>query len=114
MSLLGNRVVRTEDERMLTTGGVYVEDVALDGAVHVEYLRSPLAHARIRSIDTTEAESMPGVLRVVTDSDLMLPVMPLATPALNQHMGRPILARVCIAIANLEKDRVINPLVIKL
>lgn len=92
MSILGNRVVRTEDERMLTVGGTYVEDLPLDGAAHVVYVRSPLAHARITSIDTAEALDMPGVLKVVTASDVDLPSLPLATPNLNQAMGRPVIA----------------------
>ena len=55
-SILGNRVTRVEDPRMLTAGGTYVEDVPLDGAAWLTYVRSPHAHARITGIDVSEAE----------------------------------------------------------
>ena len=66
-SVLGEQVLRKEDPKFLTTGGVYVEDFTdprLDGAVHVVFARSPVAHGRINSIDTSEAERMPGVIAV--------------------------------------------------
>ena len=69
-SILGNRVVRVEDPRMLTEGGTYVEDLALPGAAWLTYVRSPLAHARITAIDVSEAQAAPGVLAVVTGADL--------------------------------------------
>ena len=73
MSILGTRVVRIEDPRFLTTGGVYTEDVVderLAGAGHVFFVRSPVAHARITSIDTSAAREAPGVLAVYTGADL--------------------------------------------
>ncbi len=66
MSILGNRVLRKEDQKFLTTGGTYVDDLPLEGAVHIVYVRSPMAHARIRSIDTAEALGAPGVVAVFT------------------------------------------------
>src|SRR5260221_4044959 len=69
MSILGTRVLRTEDPRFLTTGGVYTEDLTDDrlaGACHVFFVRSPIAHARIRGIDATAALTAPGVLAVYT------------------------------------------------
>ena len=54
MSILGTRVLRTEDPKFLTTGGEYTEDLVDDrlaGAVHVFFVRSPVAHARIAGID---------------------------------------------------------------
>ena len=56
VSILGTRVLRTEDPRFLTTGGVYTEDVVderLAGACHVFFVRSPIAHARIPAIDVS-------------------------------------------------------------
>jgi carbon-monoxide dehydrogenase large subunit len=73
VSILGTRVLRTEDPRFLTTGGVYTEDVVdsrLAGACHVFYVRSPIAHARITGIDVSAAREMPGVLAVYTGADL--------------------------------------------
>ena len=80
MSILGTRVLRTEDPKFLTTGGVYTEDVVddrLDGAYHVFFVRSPLAHARISGIDASAALEAPGVVAVITGADLAdLPVIP--------------------------------------
>ena len=75
-SILGNRVRRVEDPKFLTVGGDYVGDVALPGAAAAVYVRSTVAHARIASIDTTDAAAMPGVLAVITGAELGLPHMP--------------------------------------
>ncbi|MGI8792165.1 MAG: xanthine dehydrogenase family protein molybdopterin-binding subunit [Acidimicrobiales bacterium] len=93
MSILGNRVLRTEDPKFLTTGGTYVDDVAPDEAAHVTYVRSTVAHARITSIDTTDALAMPGVIAVITAADVDLEDKPPAMGMLNQEMKRPWLAR---------------------
>ncbi|HEU5416965.1 MAG TPA: xanthine dehydrogenase family protein molybdopterin-binding subunit [Streptosporangiaceae bacterium] len=73
MSILGTRVLRTEDPRFLTTGGVYTEDVTDDrlaGAVHLCFVRSPVAHAKITGIDVSAARDAPGVVAVYTGADL--------------------------------------------
>ncbi len=84
MSILGTRVLRTEDPRFLTTGGVYVEDLVderLEGACHVFFVRSPVAHARISGIDASAALEAPGVMAVFTGADLAdLPPIPPAGP----------------------------------
>jgi carbon-monoxide dehydrogenase large subunit len=95
MSILGTRVVRTEDPAFLTTGAVYTDDLVddrLTGAVHVFFVRSPVAHARILSIDTSAAQAAPGVVAVFTGADLGdLPLMmPMA--AYNQAMVLPVIA----------------------
>jgi carbon-monoxide dehydrogenase large subunit len=72
VSILGTRVLRTEDPRFLTTGGVYTEDVVderLDGACHLFFVRSPVAHARITGLDVSAARSAPGVVAVYTGAD---------------------------------------------
>jgi aerobic carbon-monoxide dehydrogenase large subunit len=92
VSILGTRVLRTEDPRFLTTGGVYTEDVVderLDGACHVFFVRSPIAHARIDAIDTSAALEAPGVIAVYTGADLA--DLPAVTPGLNKQMTRAIL-----------------------
>ena len=76
MSILGNEVRRVEDPRMLTDGGTYVADIPLEGAVHVVFVRSPVAHARLLSVETGEAQTMPGVVDVVTGEDLDLAAQP--------------------------------------
>jgi carbon-monoxide dehydrogenase large subunit len=92
MSILGNRVLRKEDQKFLTTGGTYVEDLPLEGAAHIVYVRSPMAHARIRSIDTSEALESPGVVAVFTAQDIDLAPMPPGAPFANRAMTRPWLA----------------------
>ncbi|MGZ4352434.1 MAG: aerobic carbon-monoxide dehydrogenase large subunit [Gaiellaceae bacterium] len=63
---LGHSVERKEDARFIRGKGTYVDDVVLPGMLHLELLRSPYAHARIRSVDTTRAAAPPGVVAVVT------------------------------------------------
>src|SRR5437764_75265 len=73
MSILGTRVIRTEDPRLLTAGGVYVDDLRtpeLNGAARVTFVRSPVAHARITGIDASEALTEPGVIAVLTVADM--------------------------------------------
>src|SRR5271154_6275626 len=73
MSILGTRVIRTEDPRLLTAGGVYVDDLRtpeLSDAARVTFVRSPVAHARITGIDTSEALGEPGVIAVLTVRDM--------------------------------------------
>ena len=63
---IGHSVKRQEDERFIRGRGNYVDDVVLPGMLHLELLRSPYAHARITSIDTSAAEALPGVIAVTT------------------------------------------------
>jgi aerobic carbon-monoxide dehydrogenase large subunit len=63
---LGRSVKRKEDDRFVVGRGNYVDDVRLPGMLHMAILRSPFAHARINSIDTTAAAEAPGVVAVVT------------------------------------------------
>src|SRR6059058_3113235 len=64
------RMKRKEDPRFIRGRGRYVDDVQLPGMLHGAVLRSPLAHARIRSIDTTAALQHPKVHAVITGADL--------------------------------------------
>jgi len=92
-SILGNRVLRKEDPKFLTTGGEYVDDLLneprLVGGLHVTYARSSAAHARVLSIDTSEAEAMPGVVAVFTAASLDLQPVPAA---FNPMVARTLLA----------------------
>jgi carbon-monoxide dehydrogenase large subunit len=93
MSILGNRVQRVEDPRFLTGAATYVEDVALDRAAWVTYVRSPYAHARITGIEADEARQSPGVLGVFTAEDIAeLPRIAHTLPMLPDGMRRPLLA----------------------
>ncbi|MCS7276366.1 MAG: xanthine dehydrogenase family protein molybdopterin-binding subunit [Dehalococcoidia bacterium] len=67
---IGAAIKRKEDPRFLTGRGTYVDDLAPPGTVYAAMVRSPYPHARIRSIDTQRAMTMPGVLAVFTARDL--------------------------------------------
>lgn len=66
----GARVKRSEDPRLLTGRGTYVDDIQPPGVLHAALLRSPHAHARILSIETSRAAALPGVVAVYTHADL--------------------------------------------
>ncbi len=73
MSILGTRVVRTEDPKLLTAGGTYVEDLRLPeliGAARVTFVRSPMAHAEITGVDGAAALAVPGTIAVFTAQDM--------------------------------------------
>lgn len=66
---IGKRLPRVDARERVTGGAIYPADIKLPGMVHAKLLRSPHAHARIIRIDTTRAETLPGVLAIVTASD---------------------------------------------
>ena len=66
---IGASTKRREDIRFLTGRGAYTDDIAVAGQAHAVFVRSNVAHGRIRSIDTLVAEAMPGVLAVFTGED---------------------------------------------
>ncbi|HLL49625.1 MAG TPA: molybdopterin cofactor-binding domain-containing protein [Thermomicrobiales bacterium] len=68
--LVGKPIRRREDPKLMTGDGNFLDDIRLQGMAHAAILRSPVAHAKIRSIDTSRAKSMPGVLGVFTGEDL--------------------------------------------
>ena len=68
---IGEPVPRKEDVRFLTGRGRFSADVIPDNAAHAAFVRSPYAHARIRSIDASQALAAPGVLAVLTGADLV-------------------------------------------
>jgi carbon-monoxide dehydrogenase large subunit len=69
-SLVGSRIKRREDPRLIMGRGIYVDDVQLPRMTYAAILRSPYAHARIRSINTDKAKALPGVVAVMTGADL--------------------------------------------
>ena len=77
----GAVVKRREDRRFLTGNGQYLDDIVLPRMVHAVFLRSPHAHARIRSIAVTQAQAVPGVLAVLTYAALEPWMKPLPTRA---------------------------------
>ena len=68
--LIGARIPRKEDYRFLTGAGQYTDDVTLPGQTHAAFVRSPHAHARIKSVNTAMARTAPGVLAVYTGDDV--------------------------------------------
>jgi len=80
--LVGERVKRREDPRLIQGRGTYVDDIKVAGMQHLAFKRSDVAHGRIRSIDTSAAEAMDGVEAVFTGAQIakLLEPMPIATP----------------------------------
>ena len=66
---IGESVLRKEDPRLVTGEAKYLEDIQLSGMVHAVVKRSDYAHAKIKNIDTSEAEKVPGVIGVWTGKD---------------------------------------------
>ncbi|MEP7057988.1 MAG: molybdopterin cofactor-binding domain-containing protein, partial [Caldimonas sp.] len=70
-SLIGQPLRRREDARFITGAGQYTDDVVMHGQTYAVFLRSPHAHARIRSIDVAAAKQAPGVVDIVTGAELV-------------------------------------------
>ena len=92
MPLIGRPVRRTEDRALLTTGGTYVDDVVVPGCLELVFVRSPVAHGRLREVDAEAARRAPGVVAVFTAADVDLPPLPPEAGVLNQKMTTPVLA----------------------
>ena len=69
-NLIGQSVKRVEDKRFITGKGKYTDDIVLPGMMHAYMVRSPYAHAKINSIDTSAAEALDGVMKVFTGKDI--------------------------------------------
>jgi carbon-monoxide dehydrogenase large subunit len=67
---VGARVLRVEDPRLLTGHGCYVDDLSVPGMLHAAFVRSHVAHGRLRQVDVTAARAAPGVALVLTADDL--------------------------------------------
>jgi len=79
--IIGAPLKRREDARFITGKGRYLDDIQMPGMAYLAILRSPYAHARIRSIDTGAAKAMPGVVAVYTGADIPYNPLPMAWPA---------------------------------
>jgi aerobic carbon-monoxide dehydrogenase large subunit len=91
-TMIGQRVRRIEDPRFLTGRGQYVDDIPLEGALHVTFIRSPWAHARIRGMDKSAAAGVSGAqVFAAGDTDLAVSGPPPFIP-IDERMFRPILA----------------------
>jgi len=90
-SILGNAVLRREDPTLLTGEDEYFDDMEIDGLGFVYFARSPVAHATINSIDTSEAKNVAGVVDIWTADDIEL------SPLLGFAMFPPLFARPLLA-----------------
>ncbi len=107
--LFGKAIKRREDPRFITGRGTYVDDVKLPGMTYAAFVRSPHAHAKIKSIDAATAKKMPGVLAVYTGQDVKVGGLPCGwllpgikvpvRPALAQGKARYVGEPVAIVIA---------------
>ncbi|MEK6443955.1 xanthine dehydrogenase family protein molybdopterin-binding subunit [Pseudonocardia sp. T1-2H] len=90
---VGRPVARREDAALLRGAGTFVDDLQVDGLLHLRFVRSPYAHAAVREVRTAEAAALDGVVDVVLAGDLGLPDL---TPPLDNasavEIGRPVLA----------------------
>ena len=90
---VGARVLRKEDPRLITGTATYTDDLALTGMVHLYFVRSPHAHARIKRIDTAKAKGAPGVVTVLTGAEAAgtgtLPMF-VTVPGIKQSKHFPI------------------------
>jgi carbon-monoxide dehydrogenase large subunit len=98
-SFMGRSVPRLEDAKLLRGAGRFTDDIALPGLLHAAFVRSPIAHGRLRGIDAARARALPGVRAVLTYTDLR-PLLtcdriPLALPvgAIRHHVDPTCLAR---------------------
>ena len=80
--MIGERVKRREDPRLIQGRATYVDDIKLPGMRHLAFKRSDIAHGIIKNIDVSAAAAMPGVEFIITGAELkeFLPPMPLGTP----------------------------------
>ena len=83
MSYSGQPLKRLEDPRLVTGNGSFVDDIRLSDMLYACVLRSPYAHARIRSIDVAAARLLPGVVAVLTGGDLAGVLRDLPTRAMD-------------------------------
>ncbi len=95
----GQRIKRNEDPRLLMGQALFVDDIQLPKMVHLAFVRSPYAHARLLSIDISEAEQMPGVVAIYTaetlgdywqKGPLLVPPPPIEGMAFNERTQVPL------------------------
>jgi len=97
---VGARVLRSEDPRILTGKGRYIDDVVLPGMLHAAFMRSTVPHGRLGSVDVSEARALPGVVAVYTGADLASrssPGKPGSTIGMDQTPGLQIPAFYALA-----------------
>src|SRR5258708_15319510 len=95
----GEPIKRNEDRKLLTGQALFIDDVELPGILHAAFLRSQVAHARIRSVDVSRALNRPGVVAAYTAHDLgaywqpgplLVPPPPIPGIVFNQRSQAPL------------------------
>jgi carbon-monoxide dehydrogenase large subunit len=89
MSVIGARVRRLEDRALLAGAGRFVDDLVIPGALQVAFVRSPHAHALVKSIDATAARALEGVAAIITLEDLRQVLRALRLPRNPQATRQP-------------------------
>ena len=92
-SIFGHSVKRTEDKGLITGAESYTGDLPIEGSLHVVFVRSPMAHGTLNSVDVEEARTKPGVVGVYVDGDLQIADRPGLPGVVPEAMSRPPLAR---------------------
>ncbi len=114
---IGKSYIRPDAISKVTGKAIYLDDIRLPGMLHAAILHPEFAHAKIIAIDTSEAEKMPGVVKVVTGKncdfhygDNIKDLIPMAVDRV-RHIGEPVAAVVADTVANaqnaLQKIRVV-------
>jgi len=97
--LVGRSVARREDPRLLSGRGRFVDDIALPGMLHAQFIRSTVAHGEIASVDLSAVRQVPGVMAAFTAEDLEL-------GDITAQLGRPLSEFVPTAMPVLARDKV--------
>ncbi|MGP8304100.1 xanthine dehydrogenase family protein molybdopterin-binding subunit [Streptomyces inhibens] len=97
--LVGRSVARREDPRLLSGRGRFVDDIALPGMLHAQFVRSTVAHGEIASVDLSAVRHVPGVVAAFTADDLEL-------GDITAQLGRPLSEYVPTAMPVLARDKV--------
>jgi carbon-monoxide dehydrogenase large subunit len=89
---IGQAITRREDDRLLTGQGRFVDDLGEPGDLHLAFVRSPHAYARVAGLDATEAKAMAGVVAVLSGADLVADGVGsfAPNPALKNALGKPM------------------------
>ena len=97
MTVVGTRLPRAEDPRLLCGRGRFGDDFSVPGQLHARVVRSPAAHGQIRELDVTQARKAPGITAVITAEDLprnlVIPVRLAVAGADLSPFLQPVLAR---------------------
>jgi carbon-monoxide dehydrogenase large subunit len=109
---IGQPVSRLEDPRFITGRGRYVDDINLPQQCYGVVVMSPHAHARIKSIDTTQAEAADGVIAVLTGADVQADKLGSFSPVMPEDMGGPKGYRTMRSILAVDKVRSVGERVV--